>query len=455
MRRAILLAATVLCGAPATANAATLVKSGDTLTYNAAAGTQSIVTFAGSGATVTVTREAGDDDAITPTGCSAAGGGSFSCTGIARLTANAADGPDRLSVAGLHGVVPLLRGGDGNDYLEAGDDIATLEGGNGDDSLTGGAGASALRGDAGNDVLYGGAGSEFLDGGDGVDSLQGNGGADIYRGGAGVDEALLAVSVTGGPTIPLSVTLDGIANDGSPGEGDNVDIDVENVLASSVSVGGGVGSVTLIGNDGANRLEVSQGIATLNGGGGPDVLKGGAFDDTIEAADGAIDTVTCAGGFDRVHADAGDIVEADCEEVVRVQPPTATPTPTPTPASTPVAKKGVPQFTPYFATRVALQGSTLGRLDGIQKFGGLLTRSTVTVRCTVKCSRRVRVVRRAGTKPKRVSVSIGGGLVLRSQTRVEIRVSHAGRRTRYQRYRFVRRGGRLVAKSAGAGLLSG
>jgi hypothetical protein len=96
---------------------------------------------------------------------------------------------------------------------------------------------STILGGPGIDTVAGGSGEDYLDGGEGVDLVKGNNGDDALvggsglpadggdeiRGGAGTDIADYHEHRTG----PLSVTFDGVANDGGPGEGDNVFPDVE------------------------------------------------------------------------------------------------------------------------------------------------------------------------------------------------------------------------------------
>ena len=95
----------------------------------------------------------------------------------------------------------------------------------------------------------------------------------------------------------VSVSLDGIANDGSPGEGDNV-----------TGVGTIIGTFsndTLIGDDNAN---------TINGEGGADHIDGRGGDDTIYEGSPA-GSVVCGAGNDHVYAPAGTTIAPDCETV--------------------------------------------------------------------------------------------------------------------------------------------
>ena len=450
------LAALLIAASPAAA--ATLTVSAGTLEYNAENGRRNVVTFDDVGAsTVRVARQlsaGGDEDAFTSApGCTAdTAQVAYTCTGVLRVVANAGDGDDRLDASALADVPATLRGGPGNDALMAGDQAGVLEGGDGDDTLTGSAGDGVLRGGAGNDVLYGGAGDELLDGAEGNDTLQGNGGKDDLHGGDGVDTAYFS-ELFG---EPVTVTLDAAANDGKPGEGDFVEADVENVSASSETPGAGPGAVSITGDAGPNQLEATKGAATIVGGGGSDVLIGGVHDDVIDARDGLVDHVTCHAGVDTVFADAVDDVAADCETVNRDAAPVPPPTPQP-PVTTVKRKPAVRAFTPRFITRAALQaGSELGRFEEIARVTGVRPRSKVTLRCLKACSRKVSVTKKADAKG-RVRLTVRGGLHVRKATRIELRISRSGERTRWVRYRFVRRVDRqqgliLEARKASSGI---
>nr|BFE82533.1 hypothetical protein GCM10020093_051340 [Planobispora longispora] len=94
---------------------------------------------------------------------------------------------------------------------------------------------------------------------------------DVFSGGAGVDTAVYNDRI-----VRQIVSLDGVANDGSAGEGDNMRADVENVF------GGALGD-TLTGNGLANEIRGGQGDDTLTGRGGADTLSGGGGTDTCNA----------------------------------------------------------------------------------------------------------------------------------------------------------------------------
>jgi Ca2+-binding RTX toxin-like protein len=270
-----------------------------------------------------------------------------------------------------------------SDDLPAGLQI-TVDGGPGVDRLTGplrGPGVTLLGGD-GNDELHGGQLNDVLDGGPGNDRLDGSGGNDVVRGGEGDDElagdGLTRGSdvIDGGPGIDsaksdwiqndrgagqLAISLDGVANDGHAGEGDNV-INVErfelfqptafvaggdpvffkllNTGPEPSAMTGGPGNDTLVSYDSADAIDGRGGDDVIEGGYGDDQIVGGpgrdqinadagtnscnflvcrigSGNDTVNVRDGEVDSVVCGPGTDTVIADANDTVAADCENVDR------------------------------------------------------------------------------------------------------------------------------------------
>ena len=213
------------------------------------------------------------------------------------------DGNDTLR--GLGGA-DTLTGGSGNDTLEGGDDGDALQGESGNDTLDGGGANDTLQGGEGDDVLRGAAGADGLDGGEGNDDLDGGSEGDVLAGGGGTDLARYD-----GRTGAVSLSIDGQANDGEAGEGDNVGADIENLL-------GGGGADTLIGSAGANTLDGGGGNDSIDGQGGSDVLRGGDGDDLVSARDGVGDSVDCGGGADEAVLDDADTI-AGCERTNRSQ----------------------------------------------------------------------------------------------------------------------------------------
>ncbi len=138
-------------------------------------------------------------------------------------------------------------------------------------TLMGSGGTDTLIGGAGNDVLFGGDNSDSLNGMAGNDILIGNSGSDTMLGGTGFDLVTYE-----GRTVPVIVTEDGLANDGSPalGEHDNVGADVEKII-------GGVANDRIVGGPIDNVLWGGRGNDYLDGGGGHNTCVGGLGTDTL------------------------------------------------------------------------------------------------------------------------------------------------------------------------------
>ncbi|HWT92894.1 MAG TPA: hypothetical protein VN238_07845, partial [Solirubrobacteraceae bacterium] len=264
--------------------------------------------------------------------------------------------------------------------------LVTVGGGAGNDTLRGrqadGGAGIVLDGGPGNDTLEGKLAAETLRGGDGNDKLQGRGAADVLEGGAGDDvldgdvyEPMAPDVLDGGPGVdtvegwadpsapahaPITMTLDGVANDGRAGEGDDVrgierltshvsgrvsTSDADDLVdmwanldmgSSTIStfggqdkVIGGSASETIDAGAGDDRVEGGFGNDTIVAGPGRDTVFGdktggncGLFEscdapvgnDTIDTSDGEADSVDCGVGTDRATVDAIDTV-AGCESV--------------------------------------------------------------------------------------------------------------------------------------------
>ena len=290
------------------------------------------------------------------------------------------------------------------DSLIPGDGADTVYGGAGDDTIPADATydpafGDRLYGQSGNDSIDGGYGTDRINGGKGNDLLYGDAGADQIFGEAGHDaiepdprssdlelshytgDAISGGTGTDTVAFPyrsqqMTLSLDGVANDGITGEADNLDVDrsVENLKPGS-----GTNDITL--DDKDNSVTNSQGDWSFGPGGddtirarggndtiwtgtGDDVVDGGAgndeirdggehdrlsggegddrlignstadefdpgpgrdevfgsdgYDDVVTAADGEYDEIAC-GDYDEdtVEADAGDLL-LDCETVARL-----------------------------------------------------------------------------------------------------------------------------------------
>ena len=239
--------------------------------------------------------------------------------------------------------------------LGAGDDTAeysrtglgtSINGQRGDDELSvAGPEGVDLSGGSGDDSLSGGGGDDVLDGFTGTDSLSGGRGFDVVT--------YFQDPLSGKPRpSPVSITLDGLANDGSPGENDLIADDVEgagagafaqNVIkgnARANSLGGGGDVFGYGGDDGLRGGSLDDHIyggagddRIDDGPDGHDVLYGGPGNDVLRSVDheydrflpapGPVrrkrDLVRCGPGDDHVIADTADDVSGDCEHVRRVR----------------------------------------------------------------------------------------------------------------------------------------
>jgi Ca2+-binding RTX toxin-like protein len=207
-----------------------------------------------------------------------------------------------------------IAGTDGDDVIVASDGVDTIDGAGGNDLICAGAGNDVVRGGAGNDRVLGGSGNDTIYDGAGADTVLGEGGRDVmvaeptpeadagdsYDGGAEVDTVTYRSR-----TVPLSVVLDGFANDGAADEGDNVI--AERVIGGSThdTITGGVGDETLDGRGGNDTLNGGDGADTLLGGAGNDIVEGGGGNDTLKGG-GSSDSLIGGSGDDRVLGGGGN-----------------------------------------------------------------------------------------------------------------------------------------------------
>ena len=229
----------------------------------------------------------GDDDRLV-----GRGGGDVLLGGVDADTFDGGGGTDTISYddsGRTQGVSVTLGVGAGDDGSAVDANAAGVR-----DTVEG---AEIVNGSRAADTLRGDALANQLVGGDGDDVLEGAGGADVLRGGAGADSASYADR---GASDPVIVTLDGTANDGAPGENDDVGGDVENAT-------GGAGADTISGGDGVNTLSGGPGNDVITGGGGVDAFRADAGDDVVRAVDGNAEAVDCGEGADDLaEADAAD-----------------------------------------------------------------------------------------------------------------------------------------------------
>ena len=377
--------------------------------------------------------------------------------------------------------------------LEGGDGSDTIYGGDGNDRIDGGAGDDAhLYGEYGDDVIAGGSGDDGdVEGNEGSDTFEGQtfgtnagGGSDIYDGGrgddhfyasdgssaaapsadvfiGGDDEDTIDYSQRFRDTEEISVTLDGVANDGQQGEGDNVgpDGDVEDLVGTSAGTdtlvgdggpnvisGGGLDDTVMDGGAGNDKLIGTSGIDQATGGAGTDQFALGANNDTAFADDGAGESVDCGNGTDVAHLDAQDS-PSGCETVTR---PVVTPTPTPTSTSTP-APSPAKSPTPAPSTSPAPTPSPVlaaALVNAAQALGSLVVGGAsfalphVTVGCPaangVTCAGSATLTA-AGAHASRVAVLAKGAFTVApgASGAVRVRLTAAGKRA-LRKHRKVR-----------------
>ena len=196
--------------ANAAPTANTVSVSGATMTFTAGDEQTNTLSIGGSGTNYTVTDQSG---VTAGTGCTQTNATQAACN--ATLT---------LVVVTLDGELDAL-----NDQFTSTRAVAfDVDGGGGNDTITTGPAGDTIDGGAGNDTLSGGTTI-----GTGGDTIAGSGGTDT-----------VSYSTRSGD---VSVSLDGVANDGQAGELDNVGTDVENITTGS-------GDDALVGSSGVNTL---------------------------------------------------------------------------------------------------------------------------------------------------------------------------------------------------------
>jgi Ca2+-binding RTX toxin-like protein len=159
------------------------------------------------------------------------------------------------------------------------------------DFATTASGDQSFQGGGGDDVLIGGSGDDELSGGPGIDDLRGRGGDDAllddgldehdrFSGGSGFDRLFYQHRLEAG----LTLTLDGIANDGTPGENENIPSDFE-------YIGLGDGDDIFVGDGRPTTVLGGRGDDEITGGAGRDRLYGGIGEDVFHTADGHVDWI--------------------------------------------------------------------------------------------------------------------------------------------------------------------
>src|SRR5215217_3877479 len=163
----------------------------------------------------------------------------FIGSGVKPVSVDGGDGDDTISLGSGD---DLVQGGAGNDVVEMddGDDTLRLDdvandGRQGEgknirsdvETVDGGGGGDTMFGNAGPNTLLGGPGNDLIDAAGGNDVLEGGPGADDLIGGAGQDRVAYTDAAA------QRISLDGVRDDGAPGELDNVRTDIEDIAAGA------------------------------------------------------------------------------------------------------------------------------------------------------------------------------------------------------------------------------
>ena len=237
----VLLAALVLLAVPATARAGTVTRDASRIAYQGGTAGETIAAGLDTGK-IALTSDVG----VSSGTCMQTPPDRVDCDPAPQLAFTLGPGADRVDTTGVPATI-----------------------------------AVTLGGGAGDDAWSGGPGPDVFDGGDGTDTVD-------YS----------------ARSAPVSVTVDGIANDGQAGEGDNV--------VNAEEITGGSGNDTIVAGSNGSRLHGGPGNDTLKGSPQEDRIEGDEGDDTIDSRDGVYDSIDCGPGTDTLLADPGDSA-TNCE----------------------------------------------------------------------------------------------------------------------------------------------
>ncbi len=336
---------------PAAASAVSLTREGDTFVLTGDPGPDHLMTRYDDDTTDRFVIAGASFGANMPDGCIPGEWDRYAhCVVTAGgLRVDGGGGDDKLEIE--FGTPAALKvhvlGGAGDDTLrDYSDGGNVLDGGDGADSVTGGPGNDTVLGGPGDDLVVGdgftGTFADVIDGGPGYDRSEGD----------------WTNPTQGAPTPPASVSLNGVADDGRPGEGDNA-TGIERIRinhaatliagleAVDFEIPSNAGTVKAkrVGSPAADKLKAAHGPDEIDGGAGDDNLEGGYGDDlitggagkdtinadasggcdifvcnapvgndTVLARDGEADSIACGVGTDRAVVDAIDTTSA-CETV--------------------------------------------------------------------------------------------------------------------------------------------
>ncbi len=248
----------------------------------------------------------------------------FSVHAVDFLEIHMEAGSDQLQVTDYQGA---FFGGSGDDLLSGSSIGVYLDGQQGNDTLNGSTGSDSLTGGEGNDWIAGFEGNDILDGGMGEDTLKSGDGFDTVTGGPGIDvwsllgsdqfseQFLISGDNEGGLFVRRSHVHDGdlIETD----RGSSVEEiqtramgghDILNLTTLSFDEAhtAGLNAILLEGGTGNDLLRAPNypGV-TLKGGEGDDTLVGNLGGDVLIGGPGA-DTINGRGGSDQLFGNQGD-----------------------------------------------------------------------------------------------------------------------------------------------------
>lgn len=192
-------------------------------------------------------------------------------------------------------------GGNRPDTIYGNEGNDSIIGGNSNDAIYGGSGANIVRGGGGNDLFVTEDESAQVYGGRGNDTLRGGSGADMFSGQDGTDTMDYS-----GHSEAVTVRLNGVADDGAPGERDNIATSVEHIIGTRYDDGiyGGAGPIEIEGGEGDDTLMAGAEDSLLDGGLGNDRIGGRGGDDTIYGGEGN-DSFDGGRGTDEFHGGDG------------------------------------------------------------------------------------------------------------------------------------------------------
>lgn len=219
----------------------------------------------------------------------------------------------------------MVYGNDGNDRITSGGGNDTVYGGSGNDSLRGGDSNDLLYDESGKDSVYGDNGDDF------IYAFNGAVDADLYDGGSGRDAILYQSGGRGSGlrTVGVTITNDGVANDGAITSSSSASTEKDNVMPSievirgtifsdritltgaiNNTVYGGLGNDSIRAGEGNDSVYGEDGNDTIHGDSGNDGIDGGGGNDYLYGNSGN-DTLVGGSGYDRLYGgDNDDVLSA-------------------------------------------------------------------------------------------------------------------------------------------------